>query len=207
MADNYVDTRDQILNDPSSVIKFFSFNKEARNEFTYFRPQDTDFAVIAESFDNKVVLVKFKSTKAKASDVKNFLNSQQPLLEMKEISKEDFVTFYETSESNKSMKENIRRQIRAVKDIEDDFTDQKIFIQKILYFLSDIWINVLTAEQKEKAKFKDLIEPIANRLLNQRNNLRVDTTGNDRIEKILHDESEFTDISRVYLNKKQGIFE
>ena len=207
MADNYVDTRDQILNDPSSVIKFFSFNKEARNEFTYFRPQDTDFAVIAEYFDNKVVLVKFKSTKAKASDVKNFLNSQQPLLEMKEVSKEDFVTFYETSESNKSMKENIRRQIRAVKDIEDDFTDQKIFIQKILYFLSDIWINVLTAEQKEKAKFKDLIEPIANRLLNQRNNLRVDTTGNDRIEKILHDESEFTDISRVYLNKKQGIFE
>ena len=163
MADNYVDTRDQILNDPSSVIKFFSFNKEARNEFTYFRPQDTDFAVIAEYFDNKVVLVKFKSTKAKASDVKNFLNSQQPLLEMKEISKEDFVTFYETSESNKSMKENIRRQIRAVKDIEDDFTDQKIFIQKILYFLSDIWVNVLTAEQKEKAKFKDLIEPIADR--------------------------------------------
>lgn len=201
MAEN-LDPRDVILNDPDSITKFYSYSK-FRDEFRSYRPVETDDCVITEDFDNKYVKVLFKAG-SKATQFNAFLKAQKAEINVAEVSKEDFMEFYKNSQALWAAKMNTRNLIRYNKDIEDDITDQKIVLQNLLFFICDLWKNILSDDQKAKSKYKDVITPLADTVLSDEVQLRANLSGAEILTKILQDEIGFAVIAKDYLDKKSG---
>ena len=194
--------RDVIFNDPNSITKFYSYSK-FRDEYTAYRPRETDDCVITEYFDNKYVKVLFKA-ESKEKQFSEFLKAQKPELNVTEVSKEDFMKFYKNSKALWAAKMSTRNLIRYHKDIEDDIIDQKIVLQNLLFFICDLWKNVLTDEQKAKSKYKEVFSPLADAVMSDDVQLRANLSGPAILTKILQDEKEFAVIAKEYLDKKSG---
>lgn len=196
-------SREVILNDPNSITKFYSYSK-FRDEYTSYRPQGTDDCVITEDFDNKYVRVLFKAG-SKEKQFSDFLKAQRAELNVTEVSKEDFMKFYKNSKALWAAKMSTRNLIRYHKDIEDDITDQKIVLQNLLFFICDLWKNVLTPEQKAKSKYKEVFTPLADTVMSDEVKLRANLSGPAILTKILQDERDFAAIAKEYLDKKSGV--
>lgn len=195
--------REVILNDPNSIIKFYKYTK-FRDEFSQYRPiSPNNESVITEDFDNQYVKVLFKAG-SKSAQFTAFLKAQKPELNVTEVSKEEFLEFYKGSQALKNAKMSVRNLIRYNKDIEDDITDQKIVLQNLLFFICDLWKNVLTNEQKEKSKYKEVITPLADTILSNEVQVRANLSSPETLTKILQDEKEFAEIAKEYLDKKSG---
>lgn len=199
----YMDIRQAILEDQKSIVKFFKFTK-FRDEYTSYRPGENDSCAIAEDFDNQYIKVLFKAG-SKDSVIKAWVKEQKPELQVTEVTKEDFVKFYKTSIACQSAKNSLRRQIREDKDIEDDLTDQKIVIQNLLFFICDLWSNILTPEQKAKSKYNQVMTPLATMVLSDEVQLRANLSDPSVFQKILSDEQKYAEIAKVYLDKKSGV--
>lgn len=198
----YMDNRQAILEDQKSIVKFFKYTK-FRDEYTSYRPVDNDSCAIAEDFDNQYIKVLFKAG-SKDAVIKAWVKEQKPELQVTEVTKEDFVKFYKTSISCQSAKKSLRMQIRQDKDIEDDLTDQKIVIQNLLFFICDLWSNILTPEQKAKSKYNQVMTPLATMVLSDEVQLRANLSDPSVFQKILSDEQKYAEIAKVYLDKKSG---
>lgn len=198
----YMDNRQAILEDQKSIVKFFKYTK-FRDEYTSYRPVDNDSCAIAEDFDNQFIKVLFKAG-SKDAVIKAWVKEQKPELQVTEVTKEDFVKFYKTSISCQSAKKSLRMQIRQDKDIEDDLTDQKIVIQNLLFFICDLWSNILTPEQKAKSKYNQVMTPLATMVLSDEVQLRANLSDPSVFQKILSDEQKYAEIAKVYLDKKSG---
>lgn len=197
-----LDPKEVIRQDPKSIVKYYSYEK-FRDEFTSFRPVETDDSVITEDFDNKYVRVLFKAG-SKATQFNAFLKAQKEENKVKEVSKEDFMKFYKNSQSLWCSKMSTRNLIRYNKDIEDDITDQKIILQNLLFFICDFWKNVLTEEQKALSKYKEVITPLAEAVLSGEAQFRANLSGPEILNKIMEDEMRFAEIAKDYLDKKSG---
>ena len=195
--------REVILNDPNSITKFYSYSK-FRDEYTSYRPIETDDCVVTEDFDNKYVRVLFKAD-SKEAQFSAFLKAQKPELKVTEVSKEDFMEFYKNSKALWAAKMSTRNLIRYHKDIEDDIADQKIVLQNLLFFICDLWKNVLTPEQKAKSKYKEVFTPLADTVMSDEVQLRANLSGPTILTKILQDERDFAAIAKEYLDKKSGV--
>ena len=198
----YMDNRQAILEDQKSIVKFFKYTK-FRDEYTSYRPVDNNSCAIAEDFDNQYIKVLFKAG-SKDAVIKAWVKEQKPELQVTEVTKEDFVKFYKTSISCQSAKKSLRMQIRQDKDIEDDLTDQKIVIQNLLFFICDLWSNILTPEQKAKSKYNQVMTPLATMVLSDEVQLRANLSDPSVFQKILSDEQKYAEIAKVYLDKKSG---
>lgn len=198
----YVDNRQAILEDQKSIVKFFKYTR-FRDEYTSYRPVENDSCAIAEDFDNEYIKVLFKAG-SKDSVIKAWVKEQKPELQVTEVTKEDFVKFYKTSISCQSAKNSLRMQIRSDKDLEDDLTDQKIVIQNLLFFICDLWSNILTPEQKAKSKYSQVMTPLATMVLSDEVQLRANLSDPSVFQKILSDEQKYAEIAKVYLDKKSG---
>lgn len=198
----YMDNRQAILEDQKSIVKFFKYTK-FRDEYTSYRPVDNDSCAIAEDFDNQYIKVLFKAG-SKDAVIKAWVKEQKPELQVTEVTKEDFVKFYKTSISCQSAKKSLRMQIRQDKDLEDDLTDQKIVIQNLLFFICDLWSNILTPEQKAKSKYNQVMTPLATMVLSDEVQLRANLSDPSVFQKILSDEQKYAEIAKVYLDKKSG---
>lgn len=196
--------KDEIRNNAKSVVKFFSYTTY-RDEFSWIRPDDNnfDYVSIGEVYDGKVIKVYFKEG-TKDAQVQEWVKAQDAKLGVKEMSRDEFVAFYKTSETAQRDKGSLRMSIRAEKDIEDDLTDQKIVIQNLLYLLCDIWRNIFTAEQKKKSKYNEIMEGLAKVVIDQDVQMRADLAGPEVFSKIIADETKFASLAKSYLEKKSG---
>lgn len=196
------DKRDEILADQNSIVKFYKYEK-FRDQYTSYRPVENEQCVIAEDFDNQYIKVLFKAG-SKAAVFNAWVKQQKPELQVTEVSKEDFVEFYKTSISCQSAKNSLRLQIRSDKDLEDDLTDQKIVIQNLLFFICDLWVNILTPEQKAKSKYNSVMSPLATLVLSDEVQLRANLAEPTVFQKIMQDEQKYAEMAKVYLDKKSG---
>lgn len=199
----FKDKRQEILDDKNSIAKFYKYDTY-RDKYSAYRPVENDQCVIVENFDNLYIKVLFKAG-SKATVFNAWVKQQKPELNVTEVSKEDFLEFYKTSIACQSSKNSVRAHIRMEKDIEDDLTDQKIVIQNLLFFICDLWSNVLTDEQKSKSKYKDVMSPLSAQVLSDEVHLRANLSGASIFQKILSDEQKFAEIAKEYLDRKAGI--
>ena len=203
MAQENINPKDAILKDPNSIVKYYKFD-EFRDQYTRYLPNfDFDFVVQDGIYDLKYVKVKFKA-KTPTSKINEFVNSQKAELNFVEVTKEDFLEFYKTSQSLEALKHNVRNTIRFEKDLEDDLTDQKIIIQNLLFFVCDLWENVFTPEMKEKSKYKEVLNGIASHVLSDEVRLRANLAEANVFQKILADEIKFANEAKRYLDSKKG---
>ena len=196
------DKREEILADQNSIVKFYKYEK-FRDQYTAYRPVENEQCVIAEDFDNQYIKVLFKAG-SKAAVFNAWVKQQKPELQVTEVSKKDFVEFYKTSISCQSAKNSLRLQIRSDKDLEDDLTDQKIVIQNLLFFICDLWENILTPEQKAKSKYNAVMTPLATLVLSDEVQLRANLAEPTVFQKIMQDEQKYAELAKVYLDKKSG---
>lgn len=203
MAQENINPKDTILKDPNSIVKYYKFD-EYRDEYTRYLPNvDVDYAVLDGIYDLKYIKVKFKA-KTPQTKINEFVNSQKSELNLTEVSKEDFLEWYKTSATLEALKHNVRNTIRFEKDLEDDLTDQKIILQNLLFFVCDLWENVLTPEMKDKSKYKDVLNSIASHVLSDEVTLRANLAESSVFQKILADEMKFANEAKRYLDSKKG---
>lgn len=194
--------RDNLVKNPNSVVKYFKYSM-FRDEFSRYRPAETDNVAVVEDFDLEYIKVLFPEGSNQEA-VNAFIRAQREELNVTEVSEEDFLKFYQGSVSCQSAKNSLRLQIRTDKDLEDDLTDQKIVIQNLLFFICDLWKNVLTDNQKGKSKYNAVMTPLAEMVLSDEVQLRANLAGPEIFSKILQDEQKYAELAKPYLEKKFG---
>jgi len=102
-----------------------------------------------------------------------------------------------------SLKKVVRGEIRSIKDLEDDLTDQKQLIQFMARGFASLW-ETLPKDIKEANIYKENFDAISSRILTM--DVRIDLEKNqfEKISNILTDEENFAKIVQdEYLNKVQ----
>lgn len=130
--------------------KYFKYT-EASNEFTKIVPRPVSTEEV--SYYSKP----FISVTGTEEEIQSFIDNQDNSINLTEISDVEFKEGIKDSDQIKKTKEFLRTEIRNMKDIEDDLTDTKIVLQNILFFISDLWENVLTEDQKNLSKYKEVL--------------------------------------------------
>lgn len=194
--------REEFLKNPDNIEKFFTYTSywDGYNNVKPTELEDGSMMIV-DIYENKVVRVLFAPhTTAKA--ITAWVKSQDSEINLKEIKKTDFINWYKTSDSCKRDKQFIRNAIREEKDIEDDLTDQKIIIQNMFYFICEIWKHLPT-EQKNLNKYKDIMDGLTASI--ESATLRADLEDTSKLLKLLNDEQHFSELAKIYLDRKKGI--
>lgn len=174
-------------------MKYFKYDTY-EDEYTKHIPKWGELVIY---YSNNIVEVDINDT-----ELDNFLLNQKEEINIIEITEAEFKAIFKNSLQAKRLKEMTREKIRDIKDFEDDFIDQKIVTQNILYLLSDIWLNVFTEEQKINSKYKDLMDSLTLSLSDPTLILRADLENAERLSSILNDEKNFAGIvNKDYLSK------
>ena len=174
-------------------MKYFKYDNY-EDEYTRHIPKYGD---LVTHYSNNIVSVDITDV-----ELNDFLLNQKEEINIIEITEIEFKTLYKNTLQAKRLKDVTREKIRNIKDFEDDFIDNKIVTQNILYLLSDIWSNVFTEEQKLNSKYKDLMDGLSASILAPELVLRADLEGPERLISILDDEKEFARIvNEDYLTK------
>lgn len=137
-------------------------------------------------------------------DILEFISRQHTSLDIQEIDESTFKLQTKNTTQTKFKKTIVRNEIRNIKDIEDDLTDQKLLIQSLAIFCTELYTNVLTEEQKEQLinkipNFKTKIDTLT--LLSS--NSRVLTMDEMKFSNIVSDELDFNEkVLSTYNNRR-----
>ena len=181
------------------ITSYFTYTSFS-DEFTDYIPRvfgEVNEDLKLEIFEHKICCVTANSQE----EIEEFILSQEEGLNITEISEIEFKSLYRTTNQAKTQKMIVRNHIRDIKDVEDDLSDQKLVIQSIQVFLSELYFKILTTEQKESINEKINFEKI---LLNYNpsENILRSVTEQDKLLKIIADEQEFSEIAKKeYLSK------
>jgi len=167
-------------------MKYFTY-QDYKDEFTTYTP---NYKELVTKFSDNIIEVDITD-----DEVQDFITAQKEEINVQEITEQEFKSLFKETLQAKRLKDKTREDIRNIKDLEDDFIDNKIITQNILYLLSDIWINVFTEEQKENSKYKSLMDTLALLLSDEELILRADLDGPEKLMSILNDEKDFAKIA------------
>jgi len=195
-------------------MTYFSYTPYS-DEYTSYIPRTSKGGINISNYQNdtgliSVVKVDFSemledpdNTKTESELKQEFIDEQEPNINITEITLDEFKTAISNSKQLKRGKYLARQKIRNIKDIEDDLTDNKIVIQNMFYFMIDLYKNVLTDTQRTNSAYKDLMDALVAEY-NSGLTLRANLDDPSKLFSILEDEKTFAEIVKddylVYKN-------
>lgn len=184
------------------ITKYFTY-VSFTDETTTYNPKITGSEIIdlsVEIYGNTHFLVNANTER----DILEFVSRQNLNLNIQEIDSNTFKLQTKQTAQAKFKKNIVRNTIRNIKDIEDDLTDQKILIQSLAVFCTELYTNVLTEEQRGQ-----LISNVPNfdskiNILSKLcSNSRVLVMTDEKFNNIVEDELVFNNtVTDIYTNKR-----